>query len=122
MAKVNFRSNRLRRHRRVRAKIIGTAARPRLSVSRSSKHILVQLVDDVAGRTLFSMSDVKLPAAGKTKETRTKSASSFLVGEELAKKALAQKINQAVFDRGGFSYTGRIKALADGARRGGLKF
>lgn len=122
MAKVNFRSQRTRRHRRVRAKISGALARPRLSIFRSNKHISAQLIDDIAGRTLIAFSDVALPRGEKAGKLSAKVARSFLVGEQLAKKALTQKIRQVVFDRGSYAYTGRVKALAEGARHGGLKF
>lgn len=107
--------SRNRRHKRIRAKISGTSDMPRLSVFKSNKHISAQLIDDVSGVTLASVHsrDVK----GKTMmEKSTK------VGEEIAKKAIAKKIEKIVFDRGGFIYTGNVKALADGARAGGLKF
>ncbi|MDR2201438.1 MAG: 50S ribosomal protein L18 [Clostridiales bacterium] len=112
------------RHRRMRDKrvifkLAGTAARPRLNVYRSNAHIYAQLIDDEAGRTLVSSSSVAKDAdfSGKTK-TETAAA----VGAELAKKAAKLKIKDAVFDRGGYLYTGRVKALADGARQAGLKF
>lgn len=108
---------RLRRHRRVRGKISGTAERPRLDVFRSSKHIYAQIIDDVAGVTLVSASTMEkgfegfggnVEAAGK-------------VGRMIAEKALAKGIKTVVFDRGGFVYHGRVKALAEGAREGGLE-
>ena len=108
---------RLRRHRRVRGKISGTAERPRLAVFRSSKHIYAQIIDDVAGVTLVSASTMEkgfegfggnVEAAGK-------------VGRMIAEKALAKGIKTVVFDRGGFVYHGRVKALAEGAREGGLE-
>lgn len=98
----------LRRHRRVRAKINGTAEIPRLCVFRSNKHIYAQIIDDEKGKTLVSAKDV-LAGAGK-------------VGEDIAKSAIEQKISKVVFDRGGYKYHGNVKALADGARKGGLKF
>lgn len=109
---------RLRRHRRVRGKISGTAERPRLDVFRSSKHIYAQIIDDVAGVTLVSASSMEkgfegfggnIEAAGK-------------VGKMIAEKALEKGIKTVVFDRGGFVYHGRVKALAEGAREGGLEF
>ncbi len=104
------------RHKRVRAKIKGTAKRPRLCVFRTPKHIYAQLIDDENGKTILSISDAK-----KTKkETKVSSASE--VGKLIAKKAVEKKIAQVVFDRGGYKYHGRIKALADGARKAGLKF
>ncbi len=104
-----------RRHNRIRAKVIGTAARPRLVVSRSLLHLYVQLIDDTAGKTLAAASDLK----GKkgTKMERAKA-----VGLEIAQKAIEQKIEMCVFDRNGHRYHGRVKALAEAAREGGLKF
>jgi len=104
-----------RRNKRIRARISGTAARPRLSVFKSHKFIFLQLIDDENGTTLVSAwsKDCK----GKTPAERAKE-----VGIELAKKALGLKIGSVVFDRGGYLYTGHIKAVADGARQGGLKF
>lgn len=107
---------RARRHRRVRARISGTAARPRLVVFRSLAHIEAQLVDDVAGRTLVAVNDRQL----KTKGTKTERATA--VGTALAAKAVAAKLTTVVFDRGGYQYHGRVKALADAARAGGLTF
>lgn len=103
-----------RRHARVRAKIRGTARRPRLAVSRSSAHIQAQLIDDEKGVTLFGFSDRAL------KKKATKKEKAEIVGTELAKKALAGGIRAAVFDRGGYRYHGRVAALADGARKEGL--
>ena len=109
---------RLIRHRRVRAKISGTAARPRLSVFRSAKHIYAQIIDDVNGVTLAAASsmDKEFEGLGSNKEAAKK------VGEAVAKKALEKGVEEVVFDRSGYIYHGRIQALADGAREGGLKF
>lgn len=109
---------RLRRHRRVRGKVSGTAACPRLDVFRSSKHIYAQLIDDVTGTTLAAASslDKDFGAAGGNVDAATK------VGKAIAERAKAKGITQVVFDRGGFVYHGRVKALADGAREGGLEF
>ena len=108
---------RLRRHRRVRGKISGTAERPRLAVFRSSKHIYAQIIDDVAGVTLVSASTVEkgFEGFGGNVEAANK------VGKMIAEKALAKGIKTVVFDRGGFVYHGRVKALAEGAREGGLE-
>ncbi len=108
---------RLRRHRRVRGKISGTAERPRLDVFRSSKHIYAQIIDDVAGVTLVSASTLEkgFEGFGGNVEAANK------VGKMIAEKALAKGIKQVVFDRGGFVYHGRVKALAEGAREGGLE-
>ena len=105
------------RKRRVRAKIIGTEKRPRLSVFRSNTHIYGQIINDEKGETLLTYSDIKIK---KEKMTKTQMAS--MVGEGIAKKALAKKIKTVVFDRNGFMYHGRVKALAEGARKGGLVF
>ena len=106
---------RSRRQARIRAKISGTAERPRLSVFRSNRYVYAQLINDDQGKTLAAASSVKIAGKGvmeKAKET----------GKELAKKAKALKINKVVFDRGGYIYKGKIKAIADGAREGGLTF
>ena len=109
---------RLRRHRRVRGKISGTAERPRLDVFRSSKHIYAQIIDDASGKTLVSASTVEkdFDGYGGNKEAARK------VGKLVAEKALAAGITEVVFDRGGYIYHGRVKELAEGAREGGLKF
>ena len=108
---------RQRRHARVRAKVSGTPECPRLVVFRSNKHIEAQIINDVEGKTLVSASSVQMKLAnGGNIEAATK------VGEELAKKAKAAGINAVVFDRGGYAYHGRVAALADGARKGGLRF
>lgn len=106
---------RVRRHVRIRARISGTSEMPRLSVFKSNKHISAQLIDDEKAVTLASSHSRDV----KGKNMMEKSA---LVGEEIAKKAVAKKVKAVVFDRGGFIYTGVVKALADGARKGGLKF
>ncbi|MFV0412564.1 MAG: 50S ribosomal protein L18 [Oscillospiraceae bacterium] len=108
---------RLRRHRRVRGKISGTPEYPRLDVFRSSKHIYAQIIDDVSGKTLVAAStlDKEFDGYGGNIEAANK------VGKAIAEKALKQGIEKVVFDRGGFVYHGRVKALAEGAREGGLK-
>ncbi len=111
-----------RRKARVRAKISGTREVPRLSVFRSAKHINAQLVDDVAGRTLVSANDMELPAKVEAKERKGKVARSYAVGKLLAERAKKAGVVKVVFDRGGRQYHGRIKALAEGAREGGLQF
>ena len=108
----------LQRKIRVRAKIVGTGARPRLTVFRSNTHIYGQIINDEKGVTLLSCSDAKIKKEAKV----TKTMLAENVGEEIAKKALAKKIKTVVFDRNGFMYHGRVKALADGARKGGLVF
>ncbi len=109
---------RLRRHRRVRGKITGTAERPRLNVFRSLRHIYAQIIDDAAGVTLVSAStmDKDFEGNGGNKDA------AHNVGLALAKKAAEKGITQVRFDRGGFVYHGRVKELAEGAREGGLKF
>ncbi|HIW14970.1 MAG: 50S ribosomal protein L18 [Acutalibacteraceae bacterium] len=109
---------RLHRHKRVRGKISGTAARPRLNVFRSNKNIYAQIIDDVAGVTLCAAStlDAEFEGNGGNKEAAHK------VGELLAKRAADKGISEVVFDRGGYIFHGRVKELAEGAREGGLKF
>jgi large subunit ribosomal protein L18 len=108
----------MRRRRRVRARVNGTGIRPRLAVSRSLQHIVAQLVDDTTGRTLASASDRTIKSVkGQTKTDRAK-----LVGTAIAEQAKILKITTVVFDRGGRLYHGRVRALAEGARAGGLKF
>jgi large subunit ribosomal protein L18 len=109
---------RKRRHRRVRGKVVGTTERPRLVVSRSNRGILAQLVDDATGTTLASASWLALKASFKG----DKSAQAAEVGKLLAKNAKSAGIDACVFDRAGYLYHGRVKALADGAREGGLSF
>jgi large subunit ribosomal protein L18 len=110
-------ARRLKRRRRVRAKVHGTAERPRISVFRSNRGIFAQLVDDEAGRTLASVSwiEADLRGLGKMEQAQR-------VGALLAERARAAGVESAVFDRGGYKYHGRVKALADGAREGGLTF
>jgi large subunit ribosomal protein L18 len=115
-AKQTRRENRTRRHERVREKIRGSAARPRLAVYRSITHIYAQLIDDDAGKTLVAASSVEAKAGGKKSE-RAKT-----VGAALGEKAKAKGIAEAVFDRGGYRYHGRVKALGDAARSAGLRF
>lgn len=121
ISKINKNEDRLKRHKRVRAKIKGTAETPRLSVYRSLNHIYVQIIDDVKGNTLVTASTLDKELKG-TFEGKDKKAEAFAVGELVAKKAKAKKIKTVVFDRGGYLYTGRVEALADGARKGGLQF
>jgi large subunit ribosomal protein L18 len=113
------RTSRLRRHLRVRKKVNGTAARPRLVVNRSSRHLFVQVVDDTAGRTVASASTMEADVRGLEGD---KTARATKVGELLAERAKAAGVDSVVFDRGGNRYHGRIAALADAARAGGLEF
>ncbi len=107
---------RQRIHKKIRARIFGTKLRPRLSVFRSSQHVYAQLIDDENGRVLAQANDVKIKAK------RNKSSHAMEVGKLIAKVALEKKIEKVVFDRAGNVFHGRIKAVADGAREGGLKF
>ena len=111
---VSKQSKRVRRHARVRAKISGTADRPRLAVFRSNKYLYAQLIDDTAGKTLAAANSLALTTKGGVREKAT------AVGAEIAKLAKAKNISKAVFDRGGFLYAGVIKSVAEGAREGGL--
>jgi len=113
---------RLKRKIRIRKKVFGTPDRPRLTVYRSLKHIYAQLVDDVAGRTLVAASSLSKDVQEAKKEIKGKIAVGKIVGVTLAKKALEKKIQKVVFDRNGYLYHGRVKAVADGAREGGLSF
>ncbi len=110
------RARTVRRAIRTRARLTGTAARPRLSVKRSAKHVYAQLIDDASGRTLAAASDLTVKAAGKPVEVAK------AVGTALAEQAKAAGITSAIFDRGSYRYHGRVAALADGAREGGLQF
>ncbi len=121
ISKKDKNADRLVRHARVRKKISGTAERPRLNVYRSTEHIYAQVIDDVKGVTLCAASTLEKGIAKKVaKLTKTEAAKA--VGEEIAKKALALGIKEVVFDRGGYIYTGRVAALAAGAREAGLEF
>ena len=108
--------NRAKRHQRVRVNVTGTPERPRLAVFRSLNHVYAQLIDDAASRTLAAASTVDLKAKGNGMEEAVK------VGKAIAEKAKAAGVKTVVFDRGGFLYHGRIKALADAAREAGLEF
>ena len=118
MPSLTTREARLRRHRRVRGKIRGSAERPRLLVFRSNRGIEAQLVDDTEGKTLAAASWLQLKKSFKGNKT----AQAAEVGKLLAQNAKAAKVESVVFDRGGYLYHGRVKALADGAREGGLQF
>jgi len=115
------RKARIRRHRRVRAKISGTAERPRLNIYRSLDNIYAQVIDDVAGHTLASASTIDRELRGQV-EDKNKTEAAKMVGELVAKRAQDVGVTEVVFDRGGFRYHGRVKALADAAREAGLKF
>src|SRR3989344_7549454 len=103
------------RHRRVRSRVVGNVARPRLAVFRSSQHIYAQVIDDTSGKTLISVSDLDI-------ERGKKSEKALEVGKRLGKKAVEMGVKEVSFDRGGFKYHGRVKALAEGAGEAGLEF
>jgi large subunit ribosomal protein L18 len=109
---------RKKRHGRVRAKISGTAERPRLNVYRSNKHIYAQLIDDAAGVTIASATTMEKGFEGSTGSTEA----AVKIGETIAKRAVEKNVTKVVFDRGGYLYHGRVKALADAARENGLEF
>jgi large subunit ribosomal protein L18 len=114
---------RQRRHVRVRKKVRGNAARPRLAVFRSNKHIYAQVIDDVAGRTVASASTMETGGSGKGGSGSTGTvAAAKAVGERLGERAKAAGVESVVFDRGGFKYHGRVAAVADGARSAGIEF
>ncbi|HET9233512.1 MAG TPA: 50S ribosomal protein L18 [Candidatus Eisenbacteria bacterium] len=113
---------RVRRHRRVRRKVVGTPERPRLCVFRSLKHIYVQIFDDRNHRCLLTVSSLSDDVQQRRGDAKGKTAIGALVGQIAAEKAMAAGIEAVAFDRGGYLYHGRVKALADGARKAGLKF
>ena len=117
MAKRSPRELRIRRHNRLRKKVSGTPERPRLNVFRSNVHIYAQIIDDVAGRTLASASTVEKDALNGTKTEQA-----VAIGKLIAERAREAGLEKVVFDRGGFQYHGRVKALADAAREAGLTF
>ncbi len=121
MGKLAVRAARYRRHARVRAKIKGTTERPRLCVYRSAVHIYAQIIDDTKGCTVVSASTVD-PGIVSASDGKNKTDQAEMVGLLIAKRALDAGITQVVFDRGGYKYHGRVKSLADGARKGGIKF
>lgn len=109
---------RITRRRRIRAKVFGTKDRPRLSIFRSNKHIRTQLIDDKNGETILSADDIGFDK----KEKFTKTQVAFEVGNKLAQDAKKKKIKEVFFDKGGYAYHGRVKSVAEGARKGGLLF
>ena len=113
---------RKRRHTRVRARIHGTLTCPRISVFRSNKHVLLQLIDDSTGKTIVSARDVEVAVRGKKAGAGTRANLAFEAGKRLAERAREKKISTAGFDRGGYRYHGIVKMVADGARKGGLQF
>lgn len=121
MAKLTSKEARLRRHKRIRRWLSGTTDVPRLAVFRSDEEIYAQVIDDEAGHTLVSASSLDKELRGQLDE-KTKSEQARLVGELIGRRAVEKNITRVVFDRGGFKYIGRIKELADGARKAGLEF
>jgi len=122
MSAVKRRQARLRRQKRVRKKVLGIPERPRLCVFRSSKHIYAQLIDDTTGRTLLATSSLPKDMGNKIAEKGGNKEGAALVGAEMAERAVKEGIEKVVFDRNGFLYHGRVKALSDAAREHGLKF
>lgn len=116
------RAGRIRRHVRVRARVIGSPERPRLAVYRSLSHIYAQVIDDRSGRTVAAASDLDVKAGAPTAEKQSKSERAKKVGRLLGERAKAAGIATVVFDRGGYRYHGRVKALAEAARESGLEF
>ena len=121
ISKIDKNADRIQRHKRVRKKVSGTAECPRLCVYRSLNHIYTQIIDDVQGVTLVACSTVEKSVIEMVKDLSKKDAAK-VVGQEVAKRALAKGIDTVVFDRGGYIYTGRVECVADGAREAGLKF
>jgi large subunit ribosomal protein L18 len=121
MPEADRRKARLLRHRRVRKHVIGTPERPRLNIFRSHRHIYAQVIDDSRGYTLASASTVDVEVKAQTEELN-KTEQARVVGRVVAERALDQGVKRVVFDRGGYKYHGRVKALADAAREGGLEF
>jgi large subunit ribosomal protein L18 len=115
-------SGRERRHVRIRQHVRGVASRPRLVVFRSNKHIYAQMVDDTTGKTIAGVSGASKAIAGKSKDAKERFAECQAVGGEIARLAMEKGISSVVFDRAGYRYHGRVKALADAARKAGLKF
>lgn len=111
-----------RRQRRVRKKVVGTSERPRLCVYRSLRYVYTQLIDDVQGRTLVSCDSLDKEMMDALKNAKNKTDASFLIGQGLGKRALEKGIESVVFDRNRYEYHGRVKAIAEGARKAGLKF
>ena len=122
MIKKDRYGRRVRIKQRIRRRVAGTSERPRLTVHRSLRHVYAQIVDDSAGRTLVAASTLSKDLHDKVKEVKSSVEVSKLVGVVLAQKALEKSISKVVFDRSGYRYHGNVKALADGAREGGLKF
>jgi large subunit ribosomal protein L18 len=120
-SKTDKNADRQKRHQRVRNKIVGTQARPRLNVYRSLNNIYAQVIDDTAGNTLASASSLEKDLKAQVAELKKKDAAKF-IGKLVAQRAIEKGVKSVVFDRGGYLYTGRIASLADGAREAGLEF
>ena len=118
---INRKATRQRIHQRIRKKVSGTAERPRLTIYFSGKHVYAQVVDDDAGRTVVAASTKEAKVLGQAKAGANR-ANAEVVGKTIAERLLAKKTEAVVFDRGGYIYHGKVKALADAARQGGLKF
>ena len=121
ISKINKNAQRVKRHIKLRHDLTGTSVRPRLCVYRSLNHIYAQIIDDSKGETLVACNTTQKEIQEKVKGMTNKEQAKF-VGTEIARLAKKKKIEEVVFDRGGYLYTGRVKELADGARAGGLKF
>ena len=122
MGSLNFKKQaRLKRKKRIRKKVVGTGIRPRLCVFRSARHIYAQIIDDAKGQTLAAASTLEKSVKGSS-EIENKMNAATLVGKLLAERAMGKGVKQIVFDRNGFLYHGRVKAVSDGARESGLKF
>jgi len=117
----NRKAARQRVHTRIRKRVAGTAERPRLAIHFSARHVYAQVIDDDIGRTVVSASTAERELKGKSKAAANRTTAE-LIGKAIAERLLAKKMDTVVFDRGGFQYHGKVKALADAARAGGLKF
>jgi len=117
----NRKAARKRVHERIRKRVSGTAERPRLAIHFSARHVYAQVIDDDSGRTVVSASTADKDLLGKSKAAANRSTAE-MIGKAIAERLLAKKTDTVVFDRGGFQYHGKVKALADAARAGGLKF
>lgn len=119
---MNKRNKKQRRHLKVRKKVSGSLDKPRLVVFRSNKNTYAQIIDDQEAKTIVSSNSAKISTGSKSENQSKKIMSAHETGQKLAQLAVKKKITKVVFDRGGYKYHGRIKALAEGARKGGLKF
>ncbi|MCW7752452.1 50S ribosomal protein L18 [Desulfobotulus sp. H1] len=122
MSSNSKKATRLKRKIRIRKKVRGSTARPRLCVFRSARHIYAQIIDDIEGRTLFSASSAEKDILSSEESAGVKLEQAKAIGKKVAERAVAGGVSQVVFDRNGFIYHGRVKAVADGAREAGLEF